>query len=529
MKITLLNLFESPFDNAVAAARTCYSGKGVVTPAQVAGGASATAASGAAVDPDAARARASERKHHLAASVYKAGHHTTLQHAHAQFAMEGVSRQFIWSFLHAHPFYNSEQVSQRYVTVTPDQVYLPEGLTPAQRDIYLTGVGRQMADYESLTERLVPLAEAEYLKLFPARRGSKRATRDVQKKAQEVARYVLPLGTTAYLYHTVSLITLFRYRRMADHFDTPVEQRRVVEEMVRQVLAFDPDLEALVEDPLPLEETPEYALMQQLGGSHARSNTFLDEFDARLDGRTSRLVDWSARGESVMADAVREVLGLPKDALSDADAVAAVMDPSRNRWLGETMNLKLHGKLSRAMVHPHYTFAKKLSHTADSQDQRHRMTPASRPVMAAHVTDRPDYITPRLFEEDAGAYAAYAESMARTWDSVARLKAAGASDEAAHYLLPNALAIRFTESGDLSALHHKMAMRLCYNAQEEIWQASLDEAGQIRDVHPAIGRFLLPPCGLRDLSGTRPVCPEGDRYCGVKVWKLDLADYRRVI
>lgn len=193
------------------------------------------------------------------------------------------------------------------------------------------------------------------------------------------------------------------------------------------------------------------------------------------------------------------------------------------------MNLKGYSKLSRAMVHPHYVFAKKLSHTADSQDQRHRMTPASRPVMAAHVVETPDYVTPLLVERDEALHATYARSMERTWEEVARLKTAGASDEQAHYLLPNALAIRFTESGDLASLHHKMAMRLCYNAQEEIWQASKDEAEQIREVHPRIGGLLLPPCGLRDLAGTRPVCPEGDRYCGVKVWRLDLSDYRRVI
>ena len=33
-----------------------------------------------------------------------------------------------------------------------------------------------------------------------------------------------------------------------------------------------------------------------------------------------------------------------------------------------------------------------------------------------------------------------------------------------------------TESADLASLHHKLRMRLCYNAQEEIWRASLDEA-----------------------------------------------------
>ena len=51
----------------------------------------------------------------IAQETYFAGHHTTLQHATFQFAIENVSRQALWSFLHSHPFYNSEQVSQRYV------------------------------------------------------------------------------------------------------------------------------------------------------------------------------------------------------------------------------------------------------------------------------------------------------------------------------------------------------------------------------------------------------------------------------
>ena len=71
-------------------------------------------------------------------------------------------------------------------------------------------------------------------------------------------------------------------------------------------------------------------------------------------------------------------------------------------------------------------------------------------------------------------------------------------------------------------------MRLCYNAQEEIWRASLDEALQIREVNPRIGRFLLPPCTLRREARARPICPEGRRYCGERVWTYRLEDYRRV-
>ena len=44
-----------------------------------------------------------------------------------------------------------------------------------------------------------------------------------------------------------------------------------------------------------------------------------------------------------------------------------------------------------------------------------------------------------------------------------------------------------------------------------------------------IGRYLLPPCTLRKMAGAAPICPEGDRFCGVRVWKMEIADYRRLI
>jgi thymidylate synthase ThyX len=181
------------------------------------------------------------------------------------------------------------------------------------------------------------------------------------------------------------------------------------------------------------------------------------------------------------------------------------------------------------LYHAHYTFNKKLSHTADSQNQRHRMTPATRPVVSAYLSDEPDYITPELVLQDDAALRLYDETMARVWERIAHLKRLGVSEEYRAYLLPNAVSIRIVESTDLLNLRHKLEMRLCYNAQEEIWRASLDEAQQVQEVNPAIGRYLLPPCTLRALGSERPICPEGDRYCGVRVWELPLDAYERLI
>ena len=515
--VVLVNAFDRPYDNAVATARTCYSPRGIVTAEEVAG---------LHIEDPAGRARAGEKRDALARDIYEAGHHTTFQHAHFQFALTGVSRQFLWSFLHAHPFYNSEQVSQRYVEVKPDSFLVPDLGGEAQQ-VYETTVSMQMRAYQELTELLVPVCASEYFDRFPAR--SRRPgpwEKEIRKKAQEIARYVLPVATLSYLYHTVSAITLLRYRRLARQYDAPDEQRIVVDRMVGELLKIDPNYSKLLEEPIPPEATLEAAVPAP---SPSESRRFREEFDAELGGAVSVLVDCKVGNETVLARAVREVLGLPASSLPDSEAIRLVLDPAKNPYIGESLNLTSLSKLTRALAHPSWTFRKKLSHTADSQDQRHRATPGSRPALALAPPLEPDYIVPGIVRTDGRILARYREVMDRVWEGLGRLLALGVEPETAIYVLPNAVAIRFTESADLLALHHKMTMRLCYLAQEEIWRASLEEARAVRRVNPEIGRYLLPPCTQRFIAGTRPFCPEGRRFCGVPVWELDLDAYSRTI
>jgi thymidylate synthase ThyX len=346
----------------------------------------------------------------------------------------------------------------------------------------------------------------------------------------EIARYVLPLAMFAYLYHTVSTLTLLRYWRLCQQPGAALETRLVVEQMVEALVAADPPLAAILEEPLPptAEAMPEIAALAAFGGA-AQAVQSAREFDARLDGRVSRLLGYKPDNETLVADAVRSVLGLPASALPDREALELAVSPARNPHLTGALNVTTLSRLSRALYHAHYTFYKKMSHTGDSQNQRHRMTPATRPVVMAYLGDAPDYITPELVRQDEKALRFYAETMTRIWERLGRLQRLGVAEEFRAYLLPNAVSIRLVESTDLLNLRHKLEMRLCYNAQEEIWRASLDEAQQVREVNPTIGHYLLPPCTLRAQANERPYCPEGNRYCGVRVWELEVDAYERVI
>ncbi len=510
-EVRLVNAFISPYDNAVATARTCYSSK--IIYAEEIG------------KDEAARAR----RDAIARSIFQAGHHTTLQHATFQFAIEKISRHCIWSFLHSHPFYNSEQVSQRFVAVAPENFFIPS-LPEKSRERYLKTIDFLMRAYAELQELLKPSVEKEYHKIFPARDlNEKRWQGAMKKKRQEVARYVLPLATHAHLYHTISGITLLRYIRLCEMFDAPSEQKMVVNKMVREVQKVDPDFFKNAEDPLPIEKTPEFEFFLNWESGKTAADSFVKEFDASLGSYSSKIIDYKVNSEKVMADSVRNLLGVRAKDLNDDLAIDLVMNPAKNHYLSETMNVTHHTKLSRAMAHPHFTFRKKISHTADSQDQRHRTVPGSRPVLARHLGVKPDFITPALIKiaPDAGEY--YARAMEKLWHEINGCMNDGASSEAVLYLLPNAFPIRFEESGSLLDFHHKWVHRLCYTAQEEIWKNSLDEVQQVQKIFPRIGKHLYAPCSLRKAAGRKPFCPEGDRYCGVPVWTKNLTQYDRIL
>src|SRR5438093_4040360 len=274
----LVHAFERPFENVVATARTCYSSRGIIT-------------------EDQASARP-ERRDALARDLYQAGHHTTLQHAHFQFALSNVSRQFLWSFLHSHPFYNSEQVSQRYVTVKPGNYAVPP-LSGQALAIYEDTVARQQQGYEDLCRLLLGPASSAYYARYPARRHyTMKYDKEVQKKAQEVARYVLPVATFAYLYHTISGLTLLRYHRICREPDTPLEQRLVVGRMMEELLAREPAYGTIVEEPIPEDETVEYRAATLAGRRDDDvRKAFLREFDRELGDRVSVLADYPAKNE----------------------------------------------------------------------------------------------------------------------------------------------------------------------------------------------------------------------------------------
>jgi thymidylate synthase ThyX len=516
-RVTLRNAFAHPYDSAIAAARTCYASR-LITPEEI----------------------TDKQRLNIGAATFYSGHHTVYQHAHFEFGLENVSRQFVWSFLHAHPFYNSEQQSQRYVRLDRAQAYIPPAslfFSDAHRAIYEQAIARAWNSYRELSLLLVNdaraiLSDIWHIGPMSHPKRLQKIERAAEKRAIEIARYVLPVAAFTTMVHTVSGIVLHRLWRMSAASDTPSESRAIIGAMVEEVKKLDPQFFDRFGTE-PLEERPEWDGEASSGidagaaGQLHRGETFAREFDARLAGKTSRLVDYSPNASRVIADSYRAVLGLTESQCPDAEAIDRLLNPARNPYRLEVLDIGVHAPMMRALQHANYTFAKKISHTADSQDQRHRMVPGSRPLLTLADTREPDYITPALLMQNPRAKELYDRAMKDAWSAKNCLLDRGVPLEIALYLLPNAKSIRLVESGSLLHLLHKWTMRTCFNAQEEIYAASMDEVAQLRQVHPQLAKYIGPPCHLR-ANITTPICTEGSHFCGVKVW-LDFPNTPRRI
>jgi thymidylate synthase ThyX len=349
----------------------------------------------------------------------------------------------------------------------------------------------------------------------------------VQKRAQEVARYVLPLATPAHLYHTINGLTLLRYYVLANQLDVPAEVRYIVNQMVAEVLRVDPHFLGAPGYPLDLQllgagDTLEHEALAETGVTlrGEGDERFFNDFDAALGGYDSRLASYDPDAERVLADAVRTVMGVSADGLPDSAALATVLDPARNAYLGHPLFLAMNSKLMQTLNHVPFTFQKRISGAEDAQNQRHRGTLSSAPVLAAHLRQDPDVITPHALLGNDAALEEYHATVQALWDAKNQLLADGVAPEVALYLLPNSHRLRFYESGTLLTYYWKWVKRLCFNAQREIFDSARQETEQVRAVLPTIGHHVSgPPCVQRSRAGQKPFCPEGERYCGVPVWR----------
>jgi len=454
MKIKILQTNYKPTDIAVGSARSCYFGKHIITPEDV-------------VNWD--------KKNNLLNSIFKAGHHTTLMHYHFTILIEGMSRLLIWRLLHSHPYYNSEQVSQRYAKMKTDNFTYPKnGDKKLWQEYY-----QKMFDYY---EKLIDLLTPEIEKILP-----KFQKKSANKKAQEFARYLLPVGMNAHLYHTINVITALRYIAAVKCIpEAKDEAREFVSLLEKEMLKIDENLKDLI------------------------------EFAKNEKCKFPKIDIGKIKKEKNIKERV-EVFDIVNYDFELNENYAGVLRLS-NIYLDESILGSFNSYI-------------KLSLSADAQNQRHRRSPAIRPKLE-DIYKRDFYIPPIINGEwrfeNGELLNLYKSAVEYSYDFFEKEKDILGFSEAAYALL-NAHNIEIIEHDDFNAFAHKAQMRLCFNAQEEIFDITYKQVKKLKEARVRVAENFLPPCAVRYKERIKPICPEGERFCGVKVWKMDFEDYKRVI
>ncbi len=431
-------------DIAVSSARTCYSAKGIITPEE---------------------SKNWKRKPHLLESIFKSGHHTTLQHTHITMLISGVSRHLVWRVLHSHSFYNSEQVSQRYAKMNLENVSIPKKADSMRWQKFYT---ERFNDYEKLIELLIPKIES----ILP-----KFKKQTAIKKAQELARYLLPQGTQAYLYHTVNILTILRYISLCYSLPEIIDEVQDFAKLLeKNLLELDENLKPLID----------FAKKQKV-------------YFPKIDIEKYRKK------------------GIVFDVVGDFDIEL------NNNYSGILRTSQL--VFDEAVIGGFSSYYK-LSLSADAQNQRHRRTFAVRPLLQDYFQE--DFYIPPIIKENRDILDFYINSVKKSYLFFNQgIHEIGFSE--AIYALPNSHLIEIVTREDWASFHHKSQMRLCYNAQQEIFDIVYQQVKKLRDLKILGSDKFLPPCSLRAEIGNFPICPEGERFCGIKVWKLDFNNFIREI
>ena len=395
--------------------------------------------------------------------LFDPGHHTTLEHNHFTFLLDGVSVSSVVFGIHLNaPYYNSDQRSGRfskmYDSPNMDEIrenlkvlYPDENIEKAVSfvqkgaDIYQTQIGSltDLAGRVIREER--PLANDKYVEA------------NSKKFAQEQLRVFISQAMPTALVTTVNVAALAALWRVA----WSPEMRLITNKMKEEVLKVEPDISYMFDETKRSHEDWVPQMMFE-----------------KVQTKTAP--------ECRLLAANIETGSFPKM----ADSVDIL--PFSPKAMGNNINrIKTEVEISTATM---------------GQDQRHRSIKRGEPVLTGAF-----YVPPLL--KMAGLEGQALEYM----EEYAALKKE-LSPNLMLSIAPYGVMARYQKEASLNALMHEQEKRLCWCAQEEIFEVARQLREQLKGSYPALADRLAPPCWMGG-------CREGVRFCGRQVNKNLVPDY----
>lgn len=475
-----------------------------------------------------------ERSDNLIKDLLKAEHNTTFEHYTLNLRIEGYSRHFIWRYLHGlHDFYASDQQSQRYVHLDIEHFYYPEFLTKEDKEKWKHFYAYLINKYEEFCQKLENTLGLN------------------KKKAQEFARYIIPLGQTPHLTHTINFITAIRYIAFFEtisnfeKFEIKKEAKKFANELYIVLLNEKNNISAvnilevirkerktlmdlsneIQKKVLTLEEKEE---IKKIIEKHEKKLNDIDNINKNYENLLIELIEiYKAKYLNLLKN-TKEPLNIDKTlALLNQKQVNILKYVNLAEGIAENIENDFDVFVKTNKRFEYFSSLAYASHSMDSQNQRHRTTNKYRPLLKDFYKKLPEiYYTPKVFTKEITneeIEKEYHQTMKYIYEFFEE-QSKKYSFEEVLYLLPNAHNVIIFDIENLEFYTHKAKKRLCWNSQEEIYHYTLHQVKQLQQYIDIDKYNLLPPCQIRKKYNVKPYCPEGPRYCGHKVWNKTLKE-----
>ena len=395
--------------------------------------------------------------------LFTPGHHTTLEHNHFSFLLDGLSISSVLFGIHLNsPYYNSDQRSGRFSkmydtpnmeelkgnlkTLYPNEdVECAAGFIRKGVDIYQKHIGPLTELAGKVIQEDRPLANEKYVEA------------NAQKFAQEQLRVFISQSMPTALITTLNISALAALWRVA----WSPEMRQVTDQMKQAVLTAQPDIAYMFDE-----------------GKRQNKN-------------------WSPEMQFENICVKTEPV---------CRLIAADIKSNQYPWMADSVDILPFSPISMDNNVDRVRTEVEFSCATMGQDQRHRSIHRSRPVLTGAF-----YVPPLI---KMGGLEAEALAYMQEYAELTKVL----SPELMTTIAPYGAMVKYQKEAPLNALIHEQEKRLCWCSQEEISEIARQLKKQLHEVCPNVADRLAPPCW-------KGRCREGVRFCGRQTNKSLIPDY----
>lgn len=395
--------------------------------------------------------------------LFDTGHHTTLEHNYFTFAMEDISVSTITFGFHlAHPFYNSDQRSGRFSKLydNPDLSDIEKKLKsffPKENpDQALEFINFGINVFQKNKDALTNLA-GETLKKERPNVTEKYVEQNAKKMAQEQLRVFISTIVPTAMDHTIDLVTLCALWRVA----WSPEMLDATEQMKDAVILKHPEIAYMFDEKVKSDETWHPTFIKNV-------LTDLIKYQPSLKLIKDKNIDknWAPF--------------IPK--AKDAVDILPFHPKAMNNNLFFNQGLRTEVEMAVMTM---------------GQDQRHRTIIRGTPEFTNEFY-LPTMLKLAWLENDAEIFINKFKKLQNQY-----------SGELITAISPYGAVVRYGKNTGINALLHEQAKRLCWCAQEEIYNLNIQLMQELRaEGFNNLANELMPHC---EKYGK---CIEGVRCCG---------------